>query len=126
MTATQSEEATDQVPARRMPLPGDPEDALIDEVCRDLRLPAFRERLVELSTAARREQATYKQFLLDLLQVEIADRDVRRRQRLVRAARFPRPKRLEDFDYEKNPNVSPEVVADLKSPSWVQQGRRSS
>lgn len=123
MTATQTDEATDQVPARRMPLPGDPEDALIDEACRDLRLPAFRERFVELSTAARREQATYKQFLLDLLQVEIADRDVRRQQRLVRAARFPRPKRLEDFDYDKNPNVSPEVVADLKSPSWVQQGR---
>jgi DNA replication protein DnaC len=101
----------------------DPEDALIDEACRDLRLPAFRERFVELSTAARRGQATYKQFLLDLLQVEIADRDVRRQQRLVRAARFPCPKRLEDFDYDKNPNVSPEVVADLKSPSWVQQGR---
>ncbi|MFJ6784692.1 hypothetical protein [Streptomyces yangpuensis] len=78
MTATQTDEATDQVPARRMPLPADPEDALIDEACRDLRLPAFRERFVELSTAARREQATYKQFLLDLLQVEIADRDVRR------------------------------------------------
>lgn len=36
-------------------------------------------------------------------------------------AKFPRPKRLEDFD--KNPNVSPEVVADLKSPSWVREGR---
>ncbi|MEF2529433.1 MULTISPECIES: IS21-like element helper ATPase IstB [Streptomyces] len=106
-----------------MPLPGDPEAALIDEACRDLRLPAFRERFVELATAARREQATYKQFLSDLLQVEIADRDVRRQQRLVRAARFPRRKRLEDFDYDKNPTVSPEVVADLRSPSWVQQGR---
>ncbi|MGW1659401.1 ATP-binding protein [Streptomyces atratus] len=114
---------TQQVPPTRVPLPGDPEDAAIDEVCRDLRLPAFRERFVELAATARREQSTYKQFLLDLLQVEVADRDVRRQQRLVRSAKFPRPKRLEDFAFEKNPNVSPEVIADLKSPSWVREGR---
>ena len=57
------------------------------------------------------------------MQVERADRDVRRKQRLVRAARFPRPKRLEDFEFDKNPNVLPETVGDLKSPSWVREGR---
>ncbi|MGW6688349.1 IS21-like element helper ATPase IstB [Streptomyces sp. NPDC054961] len=106
-----------------MSLPGDPEDMLIDEACRDLKLPAFRERFIELATTARREHATYKQFLLDLLQTELADRDLRRQQRLLRLARFPRPKRLEDFDFAKNPNVTPEVVADLKSPAWVREGR---
>ncbi|WP_435279710.1 IS21-like element helper ATPase IstB [Streptomyces sp. 1222.5] len=106
-----------------MSLPGDPEDMLIDEACRDLKLPAFRERFIELAATARREQATYKQFLLELLQTELADRDLRRQQRLLRLARFPRPKRLEDFDFAKNPNVTPEVVADLKSPAWVREGR---
>lgn len=57
------------------------------------------------------------------MQAELADRDVRRQQRLVRAAKFPRSKRLEDFDFDKNPNVTPEVVADLKSPAWVREGR---
>ncbi|MGW7309742.1 IS21-like element helper ATPase IstB [Streptomyces sp. NPDC054835] len=65
----------------------------------------------------------YKRFLLDVLQVELADRDLRRQQRLLRLARFPRPKRLEDFDFAKNPNVAPEVVADLKTPTWVREGR---
>lgn len=55
-----------------MSLPGDPEDMLIDEACRELRLPAFRERFVDLAATARHEQATYKQFLLDMLQVEPA------------------------------------------------------
>ena len=124
MTPTKTADpAAQQMPLTRMPLTGDPEDAAIDEACRDLRLPAFRERFVELATTARREQSTYKQFLLDLLQVEVADRDVRRQQRLVRSAKSPRPKRLEDFAFEKNPNVSPEVIADLKSPSWVREGR---
>ncbi|MEU2135445.1 ATP-binding protein, partial [Streptomyces sp. NPDC018352] len=119
-TKTAEAPAAEQVPPTRIPLPGDPEDAAIDEACRDLRLPAFRERFVELAAAARREQSTYRQFLLDLLQTEVADRDFRRQQRLVRAAKFPRPKRLEDFDFA---NVSPEVVADLKSTSWVREGR---
>ncbi|MEU9073879.1 ATP-binding protein [Kitasatospora sp. NPDC048538] len=73
----------------------DPEDALIDESCKVLRLPTIRDRYEELAQAARREKYTYKQFLLDLLQVECADRDVRRRQRLVAAAKFPRQKRIE-------------------------------
>ncbi|WP_443057832.1 IS21-like element helper ATPase IstB [Streptomyces sp. KLMMK] len=106
-----------------MPLPGDPEDAAIDDACRDLRLPAVRERFVELAATARREQMSYKQFLLDLLEVERADRDVRRQMRLVRSAKFPRPKRIEDFRFDKNPNVPVEVVADLKSTSWVREGR---
>lgn len=121
---TTARPAAEQVPPTRMPLPeSDPEDALIDEACRDLRLPAFREHFVELAACARREHSSYKQFLLDLLQVERADRDVRRQQRLVRSARFPRPKRLDDFDFEKNPNVMPETVGGLKSPSWVREGR---
>ncbi|MGW7367064.1 ATP-binding protein [Streptomyces sp. NPDC054841] len=123
VTDQDEEPGADKVPPRRMSLPGDPEDMLIDEACRELRLPAFRERFIDLATTARREQATYKQFLLDLLQVELADRDLRRQQRLLRLARFPRPKRLEDFDFAKNPNVTPEVVADLKSPTWVREGR---
>ncbi|MEU9254553.1 IS21-like element helper ATPase IstB [Streptomyces sp. NPDC048270] len=125
ITVTDQDDAPDtgQVPGRRMSLPGDPEDMLIDEACRELRLPAFRERFIDVATTARREQATYKQFLLDMLQAELADRDLRRQQRLLRLARFPRPKRLEDFDFEKNPNVAPEVVADLKSPTWVREGR---
>ncbi|MFG2394203.1 IS21-like element helper ATPase IstB [Streptomyces lavendulae] len=114
---------TSSVPGRRMSLPGDPEDMLIDEACRELRLPAFRDRFIDLATSVRREQATYKQFRLDMLQAELADRDLRRQQRLLRLARFPRPKRLEGFDFEKNPNVTPEVVADLKAPTWVREGR---
>ncbi|MEZ0092492.1 IS21-like element helper ATPase IstB [Streptacidiphilus sp. EB129] len=124
VTDQDDEQDTDgRVPGRRMSLPGDPEDMLIDEACRELRLPAFRERFIDLAAGARREQATYKQFLLDMLQAELTDRDLRRQQRLLRLARFPRPKRLEDFDFAKNPNVTPEVVADLKSPTWVREGR---
>ncbi|WP_202918282.1 IS21-like element helper ATPase IstB [Streptomyces cavernae] len=107
-----------------MPLPDlDPEDALIDEACKTLRLPTIRARYEELTVSARRDQFSYKQFLADLLDVECQDRDVRRKQRLVRAARFPRPKRLEDFDFDANPNVTPEIIGSLKSTAWALEGR---
>ncbi|MFJ4596908.1 MULTISPECIES: ATP-binding protein [unclassified Kitasatospora] len=31
--------------------------------------------------------------------------------------------RLAAIDFSKNPNITPEVVADLKSPTWVREGR---
>jgi DNA replication protein DnaC len=122
--AKTAEPSAEQVPPSRMPLPEiEPEDALIDEACRELRLPTIRARYEELAATARRERFSYTQFLADLLQVEVADRDVRRKQRLVRAARFPRPKRLEDFDLDRNPNVPPEVIGDISSTAWVRDGR---
>nr|WP_309074888.1 ATP-binding protein [Streptomyces sp. NWU339] len=30
---------------------------------------------------------------------------------------------MEDFRFEKNPHVSPEIIGELKNPAWVQEGR---
>ncbi|MGJ5748788.1 hypothetical protein [Streptomyces puniciscabiei] len=53
-----------------------------------------------------------------LLQLEGDDRELRRKQRLIRAVRFPRPKRLENFRFEKDPHVSPENIGEPKNPAW--------
>ncbi|MFJ9012694.1 ATP-binding protein [Streptomyces canus] len=94
MTPTKAAETASepQVPPTRMALPGIPESTPIDEACRDLRPLAFRERFVEIGATTWLEQPSYEQFL----QIEVAAREVRRRQRQVRAAKFSRPKRLED------------------------------
>ncbi|WP_326685679.1 MULTISPECIES: ATP-binding protein [unclassified Streptomyces] len=41
------------------------------------------------------------------------------KERLVREANFPRPKRLEDFVFAENPNVTPELVGTLADPAWA-------
>ncbi|MFF3910121.1 hypothetical protein ACFYZJ_30040 [Streptomyces sp. NPDC001848] len=41
MAAAATKQHAVEVPADRMPLPGAPEDAAIDELCRDLRLPVL-------------------------------------------------------------------------------------
>jgi DNA replication protein DnaC len=108
----------------RLAAPGDePVDTAINESCRALHLPTIRDRYDDLATQALRERASYKQFLADLLDAECADRDERRKQRLVRDANFPRPKRLEDFDFTANHTVAPEVVNTLADPAWVRAGQ---
>ena len=88
-------------------------DAAIDQACRILRLPTIRDRHGEVAAAAARQQASYKGFLVELLSLECDDRETRRKARLVREAAFPRPKRLEDFDYAANPNVPAALIATL-------------
>jgi DNA replication protein DnaC len=101
----------------------DPVDAAIENAARALHLPTIREGYDEAVDYALRERSTYKQFLADLLGGEVAHRDERRKLRLVREANFSRPKRIEDFDYHANPNISPEQVNTLCDPAWVVAGQ---
>jgi DNA replication protein DnaC len=98
-------------------------DAAIDQACRILRLPTIRDRHGEIAAAAARQQISYKGFLVELLSLECDDREARRKARLVRAAAFPRPKRLEDFDYAANPNVPAALIATLAKGAWVAAGQ---
>jgi DNA replication protein DnaC len=101
----------------------DTADAAIEEAARILHLPSIRDGYEEAVAHALRERSTYKEFLADLLGYEVAHRDQRRKLRLVREAAFPRPKRIEDFDYSANPNISAEQVATLCHPAWVAAGQ---
>lgn len=108
----------------RQVLPGtDGLDALIEQACKALGLPTIRDRFVEVAESCLRQQASYKTFLLELLDAEVDHRDERRRTRLVREAKFRRTKRIEDFDFTVNPNITPEVVNTLTEPGWVAAGQ---
>jgi len=112
-----------RTPRPRQTAPGaDPVDVAIEQACAELRLPTIRDRFADIAEQALRDRSNYKGFLLDLLRAEMADRDKRRKQRLVRDAAFYRPKRLEDFDYDKNPDVDEIYVNNLANPGWVRAG----
>src|SRR6266511_2358128 len=97
-------------------------DAAIEQACRILRLPTIRGRFDAIAATATRQQASYKAFLVELLAVECEDREARRRERLVRQAGFPRAKRIEDFDFQANPNVPPAVIHTLAKGAWISAG----
>jgi DNA replication protein DnaC len=122
--ATTGPTRTARAPRARAAAPGvEALDAAIDAACRALQLPTIRQRYDEIAATALREQASYKQFLAELLDSEAAERAQRRKLRLVREAGFPRPKRLEDFDFTANPAITPEAVTGLTDPGWVRDGR---
>ncbi|MFC8626753.1 IS21-like element helper ATPase IstB [Streptomyces anulatus] len=106
------------LPAQRGPNPSD----TIDTACRALGLSGIRSRWEEFASQALREQASYSDFLADLLESECEDRDARRKVRRVKEANFPRPKRIEDFDFSKNPNIPQEVINTLMQPDWARAG----
>jgi DNA replication protein DnaC len=101
----------------------DTADIAIEEAARILHLPAIRAGYEEAVAHALQERSTYKQFLASILGEEVADRAERRKLRLVRDAAFPRPKRIEDFDFTANTNISPEQIATLCDPAWVRAGQ---
>ena len=123
-TNTETSSTKIRTPRARVAAPGlDAADATIEQACRTLHLPTIRARYPEFATHALREQASYKQFLADTLDVEVTNRDDRRRARLVHEAGFPRVKRLEDFDFTANPALTPAAVNSLTDPAWVRAGQ---
>ena len=77
--------------------------AAIGAAARELKLPTVRADAVRLAEIAVRERQTHLAYLAELLAAEIDDRTGRRRTRRIAEARFPRIKRLADF----NPTPSP-------------------
>jgi DNA replication protein DnaC len=97
-------------------------DAAIDQACRMLRLPTIRANFPDTANAAARHQMSYRSFLADLLLAECDDRARRRSERRIKAAAFPRPKALRDFDFDANPNVDPATINTLATSEWGKRG----
>jgi DNA replication protein DnaC len=96
--------------------------AAIGAATRELRLPVVRTDAARLAEIAQRSQQSYLAFLAEVLSAEVDERTERRRQRRVTEARFPRVKRLADFDLAAAPTVNPATVAILASCAYLDAG----
>jgi DNA replication protein DnaC len=94
----------------------------IDGACRELRLPTVRAQHAELAEAAARDRVSHRVFLAEVLAAEVEERDARRRERRIAEARFPRVKRLADFDLAAAPTITPASLASLSTLAWVTAG----
>ena len=73
-------------------------EAAIGAACRTLHLPTVRAEAARIAEAAARQRLSHRAFLAEVLSAECDERDGRRRVRRVQEARFPRIKRLADFE----------------------------
>ena len=96
--------------------------AAIGAATRELRMPIIRREAEPLAKSADRTRSSYLAYLADVLSAEVDERTEHRRQRRVAEARFPRMKRLSDFDLAAAPSVSPATFAILASCSFLAAG----
>lgn len=97
-------------------------EAAIGAATRELHLPTVRSEAVRLAEVAQRNRLTYLAFLAEILSSEVDDRAERRRERRIHEARFPRMKRLADFDLSAAPTVNPATIATLANGSYLDAG----
>jgi DNA replication protein DnaC len=97
-------------------------DAAIGAACRALHLPTVRQQAGPVADAAARDRLTHRGFLAEVLSAEVDERHARRRQRRIAEARFPRIKRLADFDLRAAPTVPPATLAALAAGSFIDAG----
>ena len=97
-------------------------DAAIAAATKTLQLPTIRAQAGQLAAAAAKQRWSHKAFLAEVLTAECDERDARRRIRLVHEAKFPRTKRLGDFDHTRIPDLTPAVLGHLASCGWIDKG----
>ena len=97
-------------------------EAAIGAAARELRLPTVRAEAARLAEIAARERRTHLGYLAEVLSAELDDRSGRRRARRIAEARFPRIKRLADFNVDAVPAISPATLATLATGAWIDAG----
>ena len=97
-------------------------EAAIGTACRTLLLPTVRAEAVGMADAAVKQRLSHKAFLAEVLIAECDERDARRQVRRVKEAKFPRTKRLADFDTRALPDLPPATLAHLASGAWIDKG----
>jgi len=97
-------------------------EAAIVAACRELHLPTVRSEAPSLADSAAKQRVTHRAYLAEVLSAEVDERDQRRRARRVVEARFPRLKRLEDFDLAAAPSINPATIAGLAKGAWIDAG----
>ncbi len=97
-------------------------EAAIGAACRALSLPTVRSEAIPLADQAATAHLTHRAYLAEVLSAEVDNRTIRRRARRIVEARFPRIKRLEDFDVSVAPGVNPATLAALATGAWIDAG----
>jgi DNA replication protein DnaC len=96
--------------------------AAIGAAARELHLPTVRDEATRLAELAVRERQTHLGFLAEVLSAEVDERADRRRPRRIAEAKFPRLKRLAEFNLDAVPSIAPAQLATLASGTWIEAG----
>jgi DNA replication protein DnaC len=97
--------------------------AAIGAAARELHLPTVRDEATRLAEIAVRERQTHLGFLAEVLAAEVDERTDRRRTRRIAEAKFPRLKRLSEFNLDAVPSIAATQLATLAGGAWIDAGQ---
>ena len=100
----------------------DAAQAAIGAAARELHLPTVRTEAHRLAEIAVRERHTHLGFLAEVLSAEVDERCERRRARRIAEARFPRLKRLSEFNLDAVTAIAPAQLAALATGAFIDAG----
>ena len=96
-------------------------DATLATRLRRLRLGAMADMVEAQNDASLRGKHSFLEFLEHLVDGEIASRDNKGLSKRIKAARFPVPKRIEEFDFDFQPKLDVRLVKTLASCDFIQK-----
>jgi DNA replication protein DnaC len=94
-------------------------EAVIQEHCRELKLAAFVRESPALCRRAQDSGQPYQEFLRELLEAEVISRRQSTARRLLREARFPDLKTLDQVDWQALKGVSKPKILELASGQFI-------
>lgn len=95
----------------------------LDDYLKRLRLPAIRAQLDIYLREANEQQMTYQSFLYHLLQLEVAEREVKKKELARKKAQFPVEKTLSNFYFERAPHVPKRRILDIAEGNYIYDKR---
>ena len=92
---------------------------LLEAHLKALRLPTFLREYEKLARRCAAEDLDCRDFLQQLCELELLDRDQRATERRIKAAKFPVTKSLDTFDFLALPSVNKKLVLELARGEFI-------
>ena len=96
--------------------------AVLNEDLKTLKMPSVLRDYEDKARQAQEGQWDYEDYLKDLLETEISDREARTIERRLKAARFPDHKTLDQIDWQALSGVSKPLLNELASCEYLSRG----
>lgn len=96
-------------------------ELLLDHITKQLRMPAVDKQYRSLAREAEERNLSYEEYLLALLEVEVATREENQRQRRLKQAKFPVQKTLDMYDFSLMPSLNRNRFLTLAKGDFVEK-----
>jgi DNA replication protein DnaC len=91
----------------------------LKQLLKTLHLPTVRDNCIEVAEKYEKENKSHLEYLLDLSHREVESRYQKRMERLLKDAKLPRAKLLNDFDVARIPGLSPTQILRLSQGDFI-------